>query len=298
MILVVGGTGDLGERVVRRLIAQREQVRCLVRPTTSADRLEGAGAEVVRGDLVEHGSLPAAVQGVDVVVATATAIGRRLAGAGSPSIRDVDENGTCALVDAAERSGVTRFVFVSYARRGDGLGTPFERAKHAVERRLTGTSMRVVVVRPDAFQEIHLAPVGRFDVAGRKVSVVGKGDTKRRWIATEDVATLVAALSVEEDPPGVVEVGGSEALTRNEAVAVAERVTGDRIKVQRLALGAAKLLARVLGDRRDALASVLGTGVMMDTTAADWDDGPLRARGIVARPATAWIESQAAVSPR
>ena len=294
MILVVGGTGDLGGRVVRQLLDHGQQMRALVRPGTSAAELESAGVDVVQGDLVQHGSLPAAVDGVDVVVATATAIGRRLAGAKTPKMRDVDEVGMCALVDAADRAGVPRFVYVSYARRGDGLGTPLERTKAAVERRLAGSSMRAVVVCPDAFQEVHLAPIGRFDVVRRKVAVVGKGDTKRRWVATEDVAALVSAVAVEDDPPGVVEVGGPEALTRNEAIGVAERATGERIKVQRMPLGAARLLVRVLGDRQDALASVFGTGVMMDTTPADWDDEPLRARGIAGRSATEWIESQAA----
>jgi len=293
VILVVGGTGDLGGRVVRQLLARGQSVRALVRPATPADDLEFLGVDVARGDLVVPGSLAAAVEGVTVVVATATAIGRRLAGVKTPKMRDVDEVGMCALVDAADRAGAPRFVYVSYARRGEGLGTPLERAKHAVEHRLAATSMRAVVVRPDAFQEIHLAPVGRFDVVRRKVAVVGKGDTKRRWVATEDVAALVAAVAVEDDPPGIVEVGGPEALTRNEAIAVAERATGGRVKVQRVPLGAARLLVRVLGDRQDALASVFGTGVMMDTTAADWDDSPLAARGIVPRSATAWIESLA-----
>jgi hypothetical protein len=52
-----------------------------------------------------------------------------------------------------------------------------ERAKLAVERRLGRSSMRTVIVRSDAFQEIHLAPIGRFDIAAGKVSVIGKGDT-------------------------------------------------------------------------------------------------------------------------
>ena len=296
MILVVGGTGELGGRVVRLLRDRGEPVRCLVRPGTPTDKLEAAGVQVVRGDLTDGASLPAAVEEADTVVATATAIARRLAGAKAPSIRQVDEEGMSALVDAAAGAGVGRFVYVSYARDDDGLGTPLERAKQVVERRLRATSMRAVVVRPDAFQEIHLAPVGRFDVARGKVAVVGKGDTKRRWVATDDVAALLASLAVEADPPGLVEVGGPEALTRNEAIAVAERAAGRRIKKQRLPLGAARLLVRVLGDRQDALASVFGTGVMMDTTPARWDDAPLRQRGITPRPASDYLSAQATQS--
>ena len=51
------------------------------------------------------------------------------------------------------------------------------------EARLAQSSMQVCIVRPDAFQDIHLAPVGRFDVATGKVAIFGRGDTPRRWVA-------------------------------------------------------------------------------------------------------------------
>ena len=106
-----------------------------------------------------------------------------------------------ALVDAAEDAGVQRFVYLSYAGLDDSFGTPLDRAKLAIERRLRSSTMRTVIVRPDAFQEIHLGPIGRFDLQAGKVAIVGKGDTKRRWVAVEDVAQLVTALTLEPDPP-------------------------------------------------------------------------------------------------
>ena len=42
MILVVGGTGDLGGRVVGRLIERGDDVRCLVRPESDHQRLQAA----------------------------------------------------------------------------------------------------------------------------------------------------------------------------------------------------------------------------------------------------------------
>ena len=79
--------------------------------------------------------------------------------------------GMASLVEAAQEAGVERFVYVSYAGVDAGLGFPLERAKVATERRLRTSSMQVTVVRPDAFQEIHLAPIGRFDVGKAKVAV-------------------------------------------------------------------------------------------------------------------------------
>ena len=277
-------------------ISSRERgvsVRCLVRAGADLTTLTDAGVELVEGDLTQPESIAPACQDVDTVVASATVIGRRLAGARRPSIRDVDEIGIAALVDAAERAGVSRFVYVSFARAGRSYGTPLEIAKIRTEERLAASPMRRVVVRPDAFQEIHLGPLGRFDVANGKVTVMGRGDNPRRWVATEDVAALVTAVSLEPDPPPELDFGGPEPLSRNQAIEVAERATGRTFKVQRMPLLAVKTAARILPRANDALASIFGTGLMQDLTPVTWDDSALTSRGISGRSATAWIESQA-----
>jgi len=294
MILVVGGTGDLGCRTVRRLREADQHVRCLVRPSTSGAALRQLGAEVAPGDLTDPGTLTVACEGAQTVVASATAISRVLAGARRPSIHDVDEVGMASLVEAAERAGAERFVYVSYAGVDADLGTPLERAKAGIEGLLAQSSMRRVVVRPDAFQEIHLAPLGRFDIAAGKVAVFGKGDTQRRWVATEDVAALVAAVTVEADPPDIVTFGGPEAISRNGAIAVAEQATGRTFKVQRMPRGAARLGMRLLDRPSPAMATIFGTGLMLDLLPLTWDDAPLRERGIAPRAASDWIREQAA----
>ena len=157
--------------------------------------------------------------------------------------------------------------------------------------------MRAVVVRPDAFQEIHLTPIGRFDIAQRKVAVFGTGDARRRWVSVNDVAALLAAVAVEPEPPDVVEFGGPEALSRNEAIALAERLTGRQIKVQRLPRPVARLGMRLLARPNDALASVFGTGLLQDLGESRCDDAPLTQRGITARPASQFIREQAGTSP-
>jgi uncharacterized protein YbjT (DUF2867 family) len=227
------------------------------------------------------------------VVASATAIARVLAGAKHPGIHEVDEVGMASLVEAAEGAGVQRFVYVSYAGADSDLGTPLERAKVATEKRLARSSMRRVVVRPDAFQEIHLAPIGRFDMQAGKVSVFGKGDTERRWVATEDVAAFVAAVGVEVDPPDIVTFGGPEAISRNEAIAIAQQATGRRIKVQRMPRVLTRLGMRLLDRPNPAMATIFGTGWMPDLLPVTWDDVPLRERGITPRSASDWIREQA-----
>jgi uncharacterized protein YbjT (DUF2867 family) len=293
VILVVGGTGDLGGRVVRLLRSRDEDVRCLVRAHSADAALREVGATVVAGDLVDRDSLRAACQDAGVVVATATAIGRQLAGMRRPTMREVDEIGMGHLVDAAEAAGVRRFVYVSFAGADTALGTALERAKLAIEDRLSVSPMTATIVRPDAFQDIHLAPIGRFDIAAGKAAILGKGDTQRRPVSTEDVAALIVNVALDRAPPAVIEFGGPELITRNEAVALAERLTGRTFKRQRMPRPVARLGIRVLGRRNPALASVFGAGLLQDLRPADWDDAPLRERGIVPRSATDYITQQA-----
>jgi uncharacterized protein YbjT (DUF2867 family) len=282
--LVVGATGALGGSVVRGLHERGEAVRALVRPSSEAAELEALGVEIVRGDLLDPASLALACRDVRTVVCTATAIARLLAGGDGPPLPDVDDRGVGNLVAAAETAGVERFVYVSYLGVDAGLGFPLERAKAANEERLRRAGLHEVIVRPDAFQDVHLAPLGRFDVVGRKVEILGRGDSKRRWVACDDVAALVTALALEDDPPRLVEVGGPDALSKNEAADLAQTIGGGGIKRRHMPRAAVRIGSRLLARKKPELATVFGLGLLMDLHETHADDAPLRERGIDPQP--------------
>ena len=66
-VLVLGGTGQLGANLVRSLLARDDQVRVLVRPSSTLLALRGVDAERVHGDLNDAASLVRACTGVRVV---------------------------------------------------------------------------------------------------------------------------------------------------------------------------------------------------------------------------------------
>ena len=152
--------------------------------------------------------------------------------------------------------------------------------------------MRTVVVRADGFQEVQLSPAARFDLAAGRASVIGRGNTRRRLVAAADVAALLAAVALEPAPLAVIDVGGPEALTRNETIRIAGDMAGRRLKVQRMPRPVARLMVRLLRRRNDALASALGAALLADLQEATWDDKPLRERGIVPRPVSAFLAEQ------
>lgn len=65
--LVTGAAGDVGSKVVKRLLERGERPRVLVRDAGKASAIFGDRVEIVTGDLAEKASLRTALEGVDAV---------------------------------------------------------------------------------------------------------------------------------------------------------------------------------------------------------------------------------------
>ena len=289
-ILLCGGTGDLGRRIAVRLAPSGLALRALVRPTASDAELRALGFEIVPGDLRDAGSLDGAVAGVHTIVSTANSLSRSVAGERGLAIRDVDVDGYASLIAAAERVGVDRFVFLSAALPPIASAlAPYAAAKAVTEERLRRSRLRPVIVRPDMFQELWLSPLTQFDWPRGKLTIFGRGETKARYVGADDVAALTTSLALEADPPEVVEFGGPEALTRNEAAALFERECGRPMRRRHIPRPALRVGAAVLRRPKPTLASLMGMALAADLVEPSWDDAPLRALGIQPRSATEFV---------
>jgi dihydroflavonol-4-reductase len=168
--LVTGATGYLGAELVRELRQRGRDVRALVRSDAAAGRLEGLGAELVRGDVTDAESVRRAVDGAQVVFHLAGVVGHRRRD--EPRLHAVNVVGTQTVLDAARVAGVGRFVFtasVSTLGPAGGPGHPrdegawlidgddgrgdfrYARSKAAAEQaalRAAGEGLDVVVTNP------------------------------------------------------------------------------------------------------------------------------------------------------
>jgi NADH dehydrogenase len=108
-VLVTGGTGFVGPKVVHALRAAERPVRVLARRPEKQERLRAWGCDVVQGDMTDAASLRRAVEGCEAVVHLVA-----LAPFADPSAtRRVMEQGTRDLVTAAREADVRRFVLMS-----------------------------------------------------------------------------------------------------------------------------------------------------------------------------------------
>lgn len=110
-VLVTGGTGFVGSRVVRKLVARGETVRCLVRRTSVLGNLEGLPVEQVTGDLQDAESLDRAVRGCRMVYHVAADY--RLWSRDPQALYRSNVEGTRSLLAAAARAGCERIVYCS-----------------------------------------------------------------------------------------------------------------------------------------------------------------------------------------
>jgi nucleoside-diphosphate-sugar epimerase len=106
---VTGGSGFVGSRLIERLAGDGWSVRALARSDGAAERVRGAGAEPVRGDLGDEPALIRGAQGAGVTFHVAA----KTADWGDwDEFRRVNVDGTKAVLAASRAAGVRRVVHV------------------------------------------------------------------------------------------------------------------------------------------------------------------------------------------
>jgi dihydroflavonol-4-reductase len=112
---VTGGTGLLGNNLVRELLARGHQVGVLVRSPEKASRTFGAlPVEIVQGDMEDVAGFAAALEGVEVLFHTAAYFREYFRpGDHTDKLEAINVEGALALFRAAQQRGVRRIVHTS-----------------------------------------------------------------------------------------------------------------------------------------------------------------------------------------
>lgn len=126
-ILVTGGSGFLGSRVIPRLVKEGHDVIALARSPSSDKQVSALGATPIRGDMenLKRFTMPP----VDAVMHLAAHF--RFAGPRKPYFR-INVDGTKALMRAAQKAGVSSFIYLTAgAVIMDDRGSPIRNANES-----------------------------------------------------------------------------------------------------------------------------------------------------------------------
>ena len=260
--LVTGAAGFLGSHVARQLLARKESVRVLLRPTSQNRAIADLPLEYATGDLRDPASLDRAMNGVRRVFHVAADY--RLWARRPKEIYESNVTGTKNVLEAAKRAGVEQFIYTSTvatvavdrpqlpneateSQLGEMVGH-YKRSKWLAEKEALNAAKRglpLIVVMPTTPVgpgDWKPTPTGKIILDFLNGKMPGYVETGLNFVGVEDCAAghLLAA---EKGKIGERYLLGAENLTLKQVLDELEKITGlpaPRLKIPHgLALGAA-----------------------------------------------------------
>lgn len=233
VVLVAGGTGFIGSHIVRELLKAGHRVTILTRNPEKARGQVPAGADLRQGDINDPASLERATAGVDVLIATVQFPNHPVENPRKGhTYRQVDGEGTARLVEAAQRNGVKRFVYLSGAGTREGQTQPWFQAKLMAERAVRESGIPYTIFRPSWVYGAEDRSLNKFATFARLlpfIPVIGNGQTRVQPVFVGDLARAVAAsVTLQVAVNQTYDVGGPQELTMDEIITTMLQTMGKR----------------------------------------------------------------------
>jgi uncharacterized protein YbjT (DUF2867 family) len=248
-VVVFGGAGFLGRRLVRRLVTEGMTVRVAVRhPDPAQIELRSMGFDrftVVPADVRDQASVAAAIAGANAVVNTVSAYVER----GGVTFEAVHVQGAETVAREAVAAGVTRLVLVSGIGADADSGSSYIRARGRGEQVVRQEFPGATIVRPGAMFGPGDALFGTLADLARLLPVlplVGGGHTRLQPVFVEDVAEAISSILTD---PGTVgrtyELAGPGVYTLRELVRMTLHLMRKRRLLIPLPFAVAEIQARL-----------------------------------------------------
>src|SRR6185295_16735127 len=247
-VVVFGGGGFLGRRLVDRLSAESVTVRVAVRhPEPARIALRSLGFDrvtVVYADVRDQGSVAAAIAGADAVVDAVSAYVEK----GGVTFEAVHVRGAENVAREAVAAGVARFVLVSGIGADRYSSSPYIRSRGRGEVMVQQAFPSATIVRPGAMFGPGDALFATLAELARLLPVLPLigGGTRLQPVFGEDVAKAITNILSD---PGTVgqtyELAGPRVYTLRELVNMTLQLMGKRRLLVAVPFAVAEIQARL-----------------------------------------------------
>jgi 2-alkyl-3-oxoalkanoate reductase len=212
-VLVTGGSGFLGRKLIELLIAEGYPVRALVRKLSDAEPLKKLGVEIFWGDVADKKSLEEAFCGVHVVVHAAAGT--------SGTVQDCERGtiqGTQNILALSETMKIRKLVYISscsvygvadyrnnqlvteesalerFPERRGSYSASKQQAEQLVAQAIEKKKFPIVILRPGTIFGPGgqlFTPMLGFDLMGKAFVVIGNGKFVLPFAYVDNVAEAV-----------------------------------------------------------------------------------------------------------
>jgi uncharacterized protein YbjT (DUF2867 family) len=269
-VLVAGATGFIGRRLVPALLADRHEVRCVVRDPERARQLGQGGCDLVSGDLGQEGAaLEAALEGTDVAYYLVHMMTE-------PGYAEPELAAARRFARAAAGAGTDRVVYLG-GLGDDHHASPHLRSRHATAEVLEAEGPALTYFRAAMVIGARSESFLLLRAIAERLPFVPSNEWLRHRSqpigVREVIRYLRLAPSVPESRGGEVQIGGPQVYTHLELVDLMARELGRRTKRKLRLFGAtpgavsagAAIVTR--GDQR--VAAELTRSLVVDTVVSD-----------------------------
>jgi uncharacterized protein YbjT (DUF2867 family) len=210
-MLLTGGTGYVGGRLLPLLERQGFPVRCLCRHPEHLRWRVGKTTEVVAGDVLNLDSLTAALQGVDTAFYLVHSLGA------VRSFEEEDRQGAANFATAARAAGVRRIIYLGGLGDAEHGLSPHLRSRQETGEILRGTGVQVIEFRASILIGSGSLSFELIRTLVERLPVM----ICPRWVATltqplaiEDVLDyLLAAIDLPGTESRIYEIGGPDQVS-------------------------------------------------------------------------------------
>jgi len=203
MILLTGGTGSLGSKVLEGLVARQYPLRVFTRGRSdwrdvSVPSIRQMGAEAFLGDLRNPKQVKQAVQGCNVVIHIAGMMRARP----EQTFQEIHVDALQTLVEEAQSQGVQRFIYVSCLGASPHSLSEYFRTKSIGEDVVVAGQFYWTIFRPSfmfgrkfSLLDLFMSLVKKLPV----MPVIGGGVNEVQPISVDDVAACVVQSVYAQD---------------------------------------------------------------------------------------------------
>lgn len=190
MILITGGSGYMGSRLVKKLVSQGHKVKAMVIDNDPLIKnIEDVDCEIVVGDITKPETLTEHLVGVNTVFHLAAV----MISHDKELFQRINYEGTKNIVDKCVEAGVKHFVYISAAAADYEVRTVYGDTKIKAEGLMKAQeNTNFTIVRPtllygsDGGQEfvLYVKNISKFPLI---VPMVGLGETRKRLVFVDDI---------------------------------------------------------------------------------------------------------------